>query len=56
MSSKTSLDVGTGVLTLAWVMGMVLVKGFWPMFFAIIVPPYAWYITVEFFLHYFNVL
>ncbi len=32
---------------LAWLVGIVLAKGFWSTFFAVTVPPYAWYLCVE---------
>lgn len=35
------------VFVTAWVAGLVIAKGFWGMFFAIFVPPYAWYLVIE---------
>lgn len=30
-----------------WIAGIVIAKGFFSTFFAIIMPPYAWYLIVE---------
>lgn len=32
---------------LAWLAGVVLAKGFWSTFFAVVFVPYAWYLVVE---------
>lgn len=38
----------TALLLLAsWLAGLVLAKGFWPTFFAIFAPPWAWYLVAE---------
>lgn len=34
-------------LILLWLMGIVLAKGFWSTFFAVIIPIYGWYLVVE---------
>ena len=34
-------------LIVGWISGTVLAKGFWSLVFAVIIPPYAWYLTVE---------
>lgn len=34
-----------------WVFGIVLAKGFWSTFFAVIFPLWAWYLTFEFIAH-----
>jgi len=31
-----------------WVFGIVLAKGFWSTFFAVIFPLWAWYLAIEF--------
>jgi len=49
-------NAGSAILTLVWVMGIVLAKGFWPTFWAIVIPPWAWYLAVEHFMQYFGVL
>lgn len=33
-----------------WVMGWVLAKGFWSTVAAVLFPPWAWYLTAEFFI------
>jgi uncharacterized membrane protein YqaE (UPF0057 family) len=35
------------VAVLLWIAGVVYAKGFWSVFFAIIFPPWAYYIVVE---------
>jgi hypothetical protein len=30
-----------------WIAGIVLAKGFWSTFFAVIIPFYSWYIVIE---------
>lgn len=35
-------------LTIVWVFGIVLAKGFWSTFFAIFIPPWSWYLVVEY--------
>jgi len=32
---------------LAWLVGIVLAKGFWSTAIAVCVPPWAWYLSVE---------
>jgi len=39
-----------------WVIGVVIAKGFWSTFFALIIPFYAWYLAFEHFLMKFNIL
>lgn len=34
-----------------WVFGIVLAKGFWSTFFAVIFPLWAWYLAIEFLAH-----
>ena len=34
-----------------WVFGIVLAKGFWSTFFAVIFPLWAWYLVIEFAAH-----
>jgi uncharacterized membrane protein len=35
------------VLMFAWIAGIVLAKGFWSTFFAIVVPLWSYYLVVE---------
>jgi hypothetical protein len=35
------------ILTVAWVCGLVLAKGFWSTLFAIFIPLWAWYLVAE---------
>jgi hypothetical protein len=32
---------------IAWLSGVVLASGCWSTFFAVVFPPYAWYLVVE---------
>ena len=36
-------------LIILWVFGMVIAKGFWSIFFTIIIPPYSIYTVIEWF-------
>lgn len=38
------------IFVMLWVAGIVIAKGFWLVFFAIIFPPWGWYLVVERFL------
>ncbi len=40
----------------AWVVGVVLAKGFWSTFFAVLIFPWAWYLTAEALLRHFGVI
>ena len=35
------------ILIVLWVMGLVIAKGFWSTLFAVLVAPWAWYLSVE---------
>ena len=35
------------LLTIMWIIGFIIAKGFWSTFFTIIFPPYAWYLFIE---------
>lgn len=35
------------LLFIGWVAGVVLAKGFWSTFFAVLFPLWAWYLTIE---------
>ena len=37
----------TIIVVVQWLMGIVISKGFWSCLFAIVIPPYAWYLVVE---------
>lgn len=39
-----------------WVAGIVLAKGFWSTFFAVIFPIWSWYLVVEHFLIHYGVI
>lgn len=32
---------------IAWIAGIILAKGFWSTLFAVILPPWGWYLIVE---------
>ena len=44
------------ILTIIWIIGVVIAKGFWSTFFALIFPFYSWYIVIEHFLIKYNLL
>lgn len=45
---KTLIEHVSGWLAvIAWLAGLVLVKGFWATLAAFFLPPYAWYLFVE---------
>ena len=44
------------ILAVMWICGIVIVKGFWSTLFAVIIPPYSWYLVVEHFLIKYNLL
>ena len=35
------------ILLVAWVAGIVIAKGFWSVFFAVIIPVWGYYLVVE---------
>lgn len=39
--------IAASTATVAWIVGLVLAKGFWSTFFAIFAPPWAWYLVAE---------
>jgi len=41
---------------ISWIVGIVLAKGFWSTFFAVLFPLYSWYLVVEHFLLKYNLL
>ena len=41
---------------LIWLIGIVIANGFWSTFFAVVIPLYGWYLTIEHFLIKFNIL
>ena len=41
---------------IVWIFGLILAKGFWSTFFAIIIPPWAWYLVVEYAVKYFGLI
>lgn len=38
------------ILLICWIAGIVIAKGFWSTFFAIFVPLWAYYLTIEMFI------
>jgi hypothetical protein len=49
-------SMGSFFLSVFWVTGWVLAKGFWSTFFAVVFPPYSWYIVVEFTLKFYKII
>lgn len=39
--------LGSVVAAIIWISGVVIAKGFWSTFFAIIVPFWSWYLVAE---------
>lgn len=39
-----------------WIGGWVVAQGGWQTFFAIVIPPYGWYLTIDALAHYFGIL
>lgn len=39
--------IANSIMLIGWIAGLVLAKGFWSLIFAVIIPPYAWYLVVE---------
>lgn len=35
------------ILIMAWIAGIVIAKGFWSTFFAIVFMPWGWYLVIE---------
>jgi len=44
------------LILISWVVGVVIAKGYWSIFFAVCFPPYAIYLTVEHYLTMFNLI
>jgi hypothetical protein len=43
----THYGIGTPILWLLWLGGVVIAKGFWSTFFAVLFPPWAIYLVAE---------
>jgi len=41
---------------IGWVAGIVIAKGFWSTFFALIIPLWSWYLVVEHFLIHYGII
>jgi hypothetical protein len=42
------MKLGSVIATMIWVVGVVLAKGFWSTFFAVIVPFYSWFLVASY--------
>jgi hypothetical protein len=49
-------DLSSLIMAIIWLVGMVIAKGFWSTFFAVIFPLYSWYLVAEHFLLKYNLL
>jgi hypothetical protein len=49
-------SISNMVFVIVWVVGIVIAKGFWSTFFAVILPLYSWYLVAEHFLIKYNLL
>lgn len=38
----------TLLIVVMWLAGIVLSKGFWSCLIAVLIPPYAWYLVIEY--------
>ena len=44
------------IAVVSWIAGVVIAKGFWSTFFAVIIPFWSWYLVVESILIKFNLI
>lgn len=44
---RIPLNLWKFIVFVVWIAGIVLAKGFWSTFFALILPFYAWYLVIE---------
>ncbi len=49
-------DIGWVVGTVFWIAGLVMAKGFWSTAIAVVLPPWAWYIVMEYALDYWDII
>jgi len=42
--------IGRVLAAIIWIVGIIVAKGFWSTFFAVIIPIYAWYLAISAFL------
>ena len=38
----------TLLIVVMWLVGIVISKGFWSCLIAVLIPPYAWYLVIEY--------
>lgn len=48
--------MGRAILVIFWVFGVFLAKGFWSTVFALFIPFWAWYLSIEFAVKYFGLM
>lgn len=46
--------IGSAIVVVSWIAGVVLARGFWSTVSAVFFPPYAWYLLVERFMEAFG--
>lgn len=46
-NARLQRSLGATLLTILYIYGLVIVKGFWAMAVAILVPIYSWYLAIE---------
>lgn len=44
------------ICLVAWITGWVIAKGFWSTFFAVIFPPWGWYLIIDMVLRYYQLI
>jgi len=43
------IDLIALIISFVWILGIVISKGFWSAFAAVFFPPYAFYLSIEYF-------
>jgi hypothetical protein len=50
MNNDVNIEGGIGLLTILWICGLVVAKGFWQTLIAFVLFPYSWYLAVQYFM------
>lgn len=53
---STPSGVGGAILTVLWIMGIIIEKGFWLVLATMIFPPYGIYVSIQHLMKFFGVL
>jgi len=49
-------DLRKTAALILWIVGFVVASGFWSTLFAVVIPPYAWYLAVKCLLQFWGVI